>query len=310
MVLAVFVAAATVLACAPGPAPQVGTGFGAFLGSGAAGVQAISGFESFLGGREVTVGHTYLPGGTWAGIRGPGYILDPWTGWVTAESGRTLVLNVPMLAPNEEPVSDQEVSTMLEKGAAGDYDKNFRVLAERLVARGATETIIVLGWEMNGTTYTHRCGPNPGAWKAYWRSIVATMRSVPGQAFRFDFTPARGPEAIAWQRCYPGDDVVDIIGMDHYDMPPGDSFAEYIEGPYGLRAHAEFAAAHGKPISFPEWGLFRYGDRPQFVRAMHEWINSHNVVYQTISDYCPHGVYQCDQNPRSSEVYRELFGAG
>ena len=82
-----------------------------------------------------------------------------------------------------------------------------------MTALGVPDAIVVLGWEMNGTTYTHRCGPDPAAWKSYWTRIVRAMRSVPGQRFRFESTPNRGRDAIPWPRCYPGDEVVDIIGM-------------------------------------------------------------------------------------------------
>lgn len=171
------------------------------------------------------------------------------------------------------------------------------------------DTIVVLGWEMNGTTYTHRCGPDPEAWKKYWNRIVTTMRSVPGQKFRFDFTPSRGPDAIPWTKCYPGDDTVDIIGMDSYDQPTGMSFDQQVREPYGLQAHVDFAKAHGKPISYPEWGLFRNGDNPEYMRRMLDWIEEHKPLYNTLTDYCPHGVWQCGANPKSAHVYRStLFG--
>ncbi|WP_206184460.1 glycoside hydrolase family 26 protein [Thermoactinospora rubra] len=281
---------------------------GVFLGSDFRGVARVPGFEAWLG-REVTVGRTYLPGETWESLRGPGFILDPWTRWKSAKPGRVLAINVPMIAPNESGMSDFEVSVLLRAGAAGAFDLIFQDLATKLVAAGAGDSVIVIGWEMNGTTYSSRCAPNPPAWKEYWRRIVTSMRSVPGQSFRFDFTPNRGSDAIAWTACYPGDDVVDIIGMDVYDQAPGRSFSDYVNQPYGLRHHAEFAAAHGKPMSFPEWGLFRYGDRPEYVREMLDWIATHNVAYHSISDYCPHGVWQCPANSRSADVYRRLLRA-
>ena len=50
---------------------------------------------------------------------------------------------------------------------------------------------------------------------------------------------------------------------------------------------------------------------PQYVQGMHDWIASHDVVYQTITDYCPHGVWQCaGHNPKASARYRALFGTG
>ena len=280
---------------------------GAYLGVGQDGVDAVAGFERWLQ-TPVTVGRTYLPGHTWADVEGPDSILRPWSAWQSARPERLLVLNVPMLVPNEPPLDDRRVADLLRAGADGAFDRHFRALAERLVGHGAGDTIIVLGWEMNGTTYTSRCGPNPLAWKQYWRRIVAAMRGVDGQAFRFDFAPVRGAQAVAWPDCYPGDDVVDIIGMDSYDTGPGQTFADYLNQPYGLRAHARFAEAHGKPMSYPEWGLFDHGDNSAYVRAMHAWMTTHNVAYQTITDYCPHGVWRCSAHPASQHAFQQLFG--
>ncbi|HEX2316746.1 MAG TPA: glycosyl hydrolase [Thermomonospora sp.] len=305
-VVAALVAAAL---SAPGPArADDGVPLGAFLGSGAEGVARVAGFASWLG-RPVTVGHTYLPGETWEGVEGPPEIVGPWAAWRAADPRRMLVVNVPMFAANEAGLPDEGVAVLLWTAARGAFDRHFDRLARRLVEAGAPDAVIVPGWEMNGITYTHRCGPDPAAWKAYWRRIVTTMRAVPGARFRFDFAPSRGRDAIPWTACYPGDDVVDIIGSDSYDQPAGMSFAEFVDEPYGLAHHADFAHAHGKPLSFPEWGLFRNGDNPEYVRGMIEWFESHDVAYQTISDYCPHGVWRCAGNPRSSEVYRRMLGA-
>ncbi|WP_411080063.1 glycoside hydrolase family 26 protein [Streptomyces sp. cmx-18-6] len=292
---------------APGPQGSRGgstTAHGAYLDYGPDGVDRMAELSRWLGGAELRVGHTYLPGDLWVNIEGAPDFLDAWATWRKAEEDRMFVLNVPMLERNEERVPDAEVRRLLRSGAAGDYDQHFTRLAERLVDLGVPDTVIVLGWEMNGTTYTHRCGPDPASWKAYWQRIVTAMREVPGQEFRFDFTPSRGLDAVPWTACYPGDDVVDIIGMDSYDQPPGESFDDQINDPYGLQKHVDFAAERGKPISFPEWGLFRNGDNPEYMRRMLDWIDRHQPLYQTITDYCPHGVWQCRSNPRSTKVFR------
>lgn len=277
---------------------------GAFTSSGADGVQRIADLEKWLGGTSLTVGHTYLPGESWSNIEGEPELLQPWAKWKKAEADRLFVLNVPMQERNEQHISDEEVRSLLRSGAAGRFDSHFTELARRLVALGVPDTVIVLGWEMNGTTYTHRCGPDPASWKTYWNRVVKAMRAVPGQRFRFDFTPNRGQDAVGWTSCYPGDSVVDIIGMDSYDQPPGDSFYDQVEEPYGLQAQVDFAAAHGKPVSYPEWGLFRNGDNADYMRMMLQWITDHRPVYQTLTDYCPHGVWQCSDNPKSSKVFR------
>jgi hypothetical protein len=290
--------------------PVPGVPWGAFLGSGPEGVVQMAKMQHWLGGAPMRVGHTYLPGNHWSDIEGDTSLLASWARWWRAAPDRLFVLNVPMLDRNEHGVPDDEVAYLLERGAQGAYDDAFRTLAGRLVSLGVPETVIVLGWEMNGTTYTSRCAPNPDAWKEYWRRIVTVMRSVPGQRFRFDFAPNRGEDAIPWTECYPGDDVVDIVGMDSYDQPPGQSFEEQVNQPFGLKAHVEFAREHNKPTSYPEWGLFRNGDNPAYMRGMLRWIAEHPPEYHTITDYCPHGVWQCGQNPESSEVFRDMQFSG
>ncbi|MET8755782.1 glycosyl hydrolase [Streptomyces sp. NPDC004667] len=280
---------------------------GAYLDYGPRGVARIPYLSRWLGGKEIRVGHTYLPGDQWAGIEGNVPFLADWAEWRRAEDDRMFVLNVPMQARNEGRVPDWQVAQLIRAGAQGQYDRHFTKLAERLVALGVPDTVVVLGWEMNGTTYTHRCGPDPENWKAYWKRVVNAMRAVPGQRFKFDFAPNRGTDAIGWTKCYPGDDVVDVIGMDSYDQGPGRTFEDQVTQPYGLQAHVDFAKAHGKEVSYPEWGLFRNGDNPEYVRRMLKWIEQHKPLYHTITDYCPHGVWQCKQNPQSSRVFREAL---
>ncbi|MEU6478865.1 glycosyl hydrolase [Streptomyces sp. NPDC047017] len=283
--------------------------FGAFLESDGRGVARMAQLSTWLGGAELRVGHTYLPGGSWRDIEGDPGFLDVWARWRQAAPDRMLVLNVPLQERNEDHLSDNAVRLLLRRGAAGEFDGHFRALARRLVGLRVPDTVIVLGWEMNGTTYTHRCGPDPEAWRAYWRRIVTAMRSVPGQRFRFDFAPSRGRDAVPWPQCYPGDDVVDIVGMDSYDQPAGLTFDQQVKEPYGLQAHVDFAKAHGKPVSYPEWGLFRNGDNAEYMRRMLAWIDEHKPLYNTLTDYCPHGVWQCAANPAAARVYRSvLFG--
>ncbi|MFE6501308.1 glycoside hydrolase family 26 protein [Kitasatospora sp. NPDC057738] len=281
--------------------------FGAFVGSWDDYIPQIGRYAQWLGDANMQVGHTYLAGNGWSDIEGEPMVLGLWSQWRQADPSRLLVLGVPMLVPSEAKVPDGEVADLLAQGARGDFDGHFLKLARRLVALGGADTVLTLGWEMNGTTYTHRCKPDPAAWKTYWRRIVRVMRSVPGQRFRFDFAPSRGLDAVPWTKCYPGDDVVDIIGMDNYDQPAGGTFDDYVREPYGLQDQVEFAAKRGKPVSYPEWGLFRNGDNPEFVQRMVDWIRTHDTAYQTVTDYCPHGFFQCERNPRSAATFKQLM---
>jgi hypothetical protein len=304
--------AGTPVPVTPSGTPEVSEqlpAIGAYLHYGPRGVARIAELSDWLGGSDLRVAHTYLPGDRWSNIEGlPGF-LDSWAEWRRDKDDRMFVLNVPMMERNEEGVSDAEVRALLRRAAAGQFDHHYRRLAERLVELKIPDTVIVLGWEMNGITYTHRCGPDPESWKKYWNRIVTTMRAVPGQKFKFDWTPNRGRDAIPWTQCYPGDDTVDIIGMDSYDQPRGITFDEQVKEPYGLQAHVDFAKEHKKPISYAEWGLFRNGDNPEYMRRMLAWMDEHKPLYNTLTDYCPHGVWQCASNPKAAQVYRSmLFG--
>jgi hypothetical protein len=305
-VLLLLVSACTGRAPEPAPASAYGA-YGAYVGYEPADVERLGALGAWVGGPAPRVGHVYLPGDRWANIEGaPGY-LESWAAWRRADPRRMFVLNVPMLERTEAHLSDRAVRDQLRRGANGDYDDHFRALAQRLTALGVPDTIVVLGWEMNGTTYTHRCGPDPAAWKAYWTRIARAMRSVPGQRLRFEFAPNRGRDAIPWPRCYPGDGVVDIVGMDAYDAPRGLRFTDQVTEPYGLRAHVRFARAHGKPFSYQEWGLYENGDDPAYMRGMLTWFARQRPLYQAITDYCPHGVWGCRAHPKSSAVYRSLM---
>ncbi|MFG2721143.1 glycoside hydrolase family 26 protein [Streptomyces sp. NPDC048416] len=288
-----------------GPTPPAArTAAGVFTGSGSDGIGKLAAVEKWRGHGQLRAGHTYLPGDTWSGIEGPAQLLAPWARWRHERADRVFVLNVPMLSRNEDGLPDAEVRDLLRQGALGAFDDHFTTLAEHLVSRRLHDTIVVLGWEMNGVTYAHRCAPDPAAWRVYWRRVVSAMRSVAGQRFRFDFAPDRGRDAVPWTECYPGDAFVDILGMDSYDQPAGMSFREQVEEPYGLRAQVDFAARHGKPVSYPEWGLFRNGDDARYVRGMTAWFRRYRPVYQTLTDYCPHGVWECPGHPDAARVYR------
>lgn len=290
----------------PVPPPNRPPAFGAYLGYDSVG--RIGGLDKWVGAATPQVGRAYLAGDRWSSIEGAHGDLENWAEWRRARAERMFVLNVPMLERNEAHLPDSVVREELRKGARGAYDEHFRVLARRLVGLGVADAVLVVGWEMNGITYTHRCGPDPAAWKQYWTRIVRVMRGVDGQRFRFEFTPNRGRDAVPWTECYPGDTYVDVIGMDAYDQPEGMPFEEQVEEPYGLADHVRFARAHRKPVSYPEWGLFRNGDNPAYMRGMLRWFARYRPLYQTISDYCPHGVWRCRENPRSSDVYRKLVG--
>jgi len=216
---------------------------------------------------------------------------DPWSMKCWKGGGiKAITYSLPMLPENG--------SATLAEGAAGKFDHVFANFANTLVANGYPNAVIRIGWEFNGDWYAWAAGKDPQSWITYWRRIVTAMRAAPGSNFKFDWCPGNGWTAFRAEDAYPGDAYVDIIGLDEYNATwnanattPALRWKEQVEQRHGLKWHADFAAAHGKPISFPEWGTgtrhdgHGSGDDPLFIEQMAEWIASHNVAYHNYWDY-------------------------
>jgi len=195
----------------------------------------------------------------------------------------------------------EATSSTLVAAAAGGYNSRFYGLGELLVKDGLSNTIIGLGREMNGKWYEwseHRAPPSePDAYIRAWRQIVTTMRSVPGQHFKFLWTvyPTGTSAAESW----PGSAYVDYIGTDIFDWHGGlnETYPHTAHGapdhekkwqqiltaePGGLNWTAAFSRATGKPIIIPEWGLdfhtFGGQDDPLFITNMMAWMKARGAI--------------------------------
>jgi len=212
-------------------------------------------------------------------------------GWMKAVPGRRLVISQPMV-PDDVPADWRQL------GAEGAYDAYAKQFARNLVALGLGSSVIRLGWEANLQSDTETAlGTTPAdwhAWAQYWANIVKSMRSVAGAHFIFDWTVNQGTEPVPLADWYPGNDVVDVIGIDAYDsgiydssLSPQQRWQQLSSEPDGLDAVAAFAKAHDKPLSLPEWGLVPpgpeggAGDDPTYVQGLANWVKSHDVMYES-----------------------------
>ena len=261
-------------------------------------------------GAEVRWTLDFLPSATWTDIESPSW----WTSRWSPSPFRT-IYSIPLL-PNS--------GGTLAEGASGTYNDHFARLGRALVAGGEADAILRLGWEVNGSWYRWSAGSDPAAFAAYWRQVVTTLRAVPGQAFRFDWSPVLGQGAVAPDRAYPGDAYVDYIGLDVYDQDwfpgwsdPVQRWQNLLTQPYGLRWHRDFAVAHGKQMTFPEWGLVIRtdghggGDDPYFISSMHDWIASSPVAYANYFEFdAPDGAHRLmtGRFPLAAARFRQLFG--
>ena len=265
----------------------------------------------------------FMPKEGWNKIEGEAWQLGVWSKWRTLAPGRRLILSVPMLVgpwdrsgPKAGPRAGEPV--LLAKGAAGEYDAHFAALGRNLVKWGLADTIVRLGWEFNGGWYTYRAETEAEArdFAAFFRRAVVAMRAAEGQRFLFCWNPAMEPH---WnydiEAAWPGDDAVDIIGLDIYDqswMPetypiPQDAAPEERlarqtrawerktanEKAFGLPWWPAFARRHGgKPLAICEWGVciredgHGGGDDPLFIDRMADFIldPANNVLFHCYFD--------------------------
>jgi hypothetical protein len=254
-------------------------------------------------GTSPTVATVYLNGSNgWANMDGAGgslnYLVNEYRG-----SAYTLSVGVPIIPTSS---SGAAVGT-LAQGASGAFNSYFVTLAQTLVAGGQSNAYLRLGWEFDGNWMSWQA-TTPSAeasFAAYFQQIVTAMRSVPGEQFRFVWNPDAGAftqSGYSVAAAYPGDAYVDVIGLDAYDqswaVPQTPTNAWSSTTLPSLVAAEQFASAHGKPLSFPEWGVairsdgHGLGDDPYYINQMVSWMEngSNDVAYESYFDDNSGGV--------------------
>jgi hypothetical protein len=87
------------------------------------------------------------------------------------------------------------------------------------------------------------------------------------------FTPASGKNALDW---YPGDDVVDMVAPDPYNLNPAKYYALNQADIVGAVQAYEFAKTHGKRFGIAEWGCndTTASNRVKFILDGTAWAKS------------------------------------
>lgn len=203
----------------------------------------------------------------------------------------------------------------LAKIAAGEHDADF-VDAAVTIAAAQPDGVIRIGWEMNGDWY-------PWASKGVEKDYIAAFRRVRGifhsasRRFTFAWTPNAGAMAGSPDLAYPGDDVVDTVGLDIYDAPspltPAAAWEAAYSGPFGLAWLEEFSRRHRKPMHLGEWGvgLLNGPDNPLFIEKMHGWLRDHarSIAFHVYFDVSTSNL-ESGRFPNSRKRFYELFAVG
>lgn len=293
----------------PAPAPVPSNNLGVYRGAANP-----AGVEQFAAWVPATVAYAedFLAGNDWGIIESPDWWLQAWQG-----KGYQMTFGVPIIP---------DTGGSLAEGATGAYNGHFTKLGQKLVQYGRGDSILRLGWEFTGGWYRWAVqSPADAAnFVAYWRHMVTSLRNVAPQ-LKFDWNPIWGWLGWDLTLAYPGDNYVDYIGLDVYDQSwipnytdPVARWNDFLNAPYGGKWHRDFAAAHGKPMSFPEWGLairddgHGGGDAPYFIEQMHSWISQNNVGYHVYFEFdAPDGKHRLmtGQFPNGAAKFRQLFAA-
>jgi Glycosyl hydrolase family 26 len=272
---------------------------------------------------SVTCLSTFLSGApNWSAWERP-WVEDPTYGygpWVAqAPQSRQLVLEVDLI-----PDSLENVNNPLgweESCAAGAFNAHASALGASLVAAGLQNSVLRLGAEMNGIWEADFIGTTnveQKLWATCFANEVTALRQTPGEHFLIDWNVNACKGDYSYANFYPGNAYVDILGLDLYDVAceiPNTkvTFRQLSDEQLGLKYFESFASAHGKPMSFPEWGLSTIpaGDDPAYVNGIGATVTRGNFSFETYFDAGGLGknLPLTGKTPKSLVAFRKWFGA-
>jgi beta-mannanase len=250
-------------------------------------------------------------------IDAPQYGLTSWV--AQAPQTRQLVIAVSLI-----PASLSNINNPLsweQSCASGDYDSYATQLGTNLVAAGLQNSVIRLGDEMNGPweeDYVGSTTQEQNLWASCFANEVTAMRAAAGSNFLFDWDINACTQSIPYANYYPGNAYVDILGLDLYDQgcdQPNTalSFSQLANEPYGLTSFEAFAAAQGKPMSLPEWGLASSpaGDDPAYIDGIANTVAHGDFAFQAYFEVTGGGnnMPLSSSSPLSNAAYQRTFGS-
>jgi Glycosyl hydrolase family 26 len=183
-------------------------------------------------------------------------------------------------------------TTTLANVAAGVDDANYRTLANTILAARPSDTIIFIRplWEFNisGEFAWFSVG-NEAAYIAAFRRITQIFLNI-STKFRFEWCPSFSGLTYDLSLSYPGDQFVDVIGMDCYveaaidGTGAGGLFNKFV-APFGLNFLTSFARTHGKAVAIGEWGM-NYDNAQLYTSGFAEFLRDQTkLAYQNYFDF-------------------------
>jgi hypothetical protein len=138
---------------------------------------------------------------------------DGSVGWIMgvfSKVNRRVLWSVPLI-PKGANLAD---------AAKGLYNDHYLEAAQRLAKWRPDEPVLYIrtGWEFNGSWFPCSAVSHSQDFIGAWRQFVDTYRSV-SKRFLFDWCPSGCDHfPMNAEDAYPGDEYVDVIGLDVYDQ--------------------------------------------------------------------------------------------
>jgi hypothetical protein len=217
--------------------------------------------------------------------------------------------------------------------AAGQFDATFRQFGSLLTAAGAGRSIVRIGWEANIGSSSHPWGIDSTGdianYKKCFQRIVSSLKSTaPG--IKIEWTNAKkGSLSVSVMDTYPGDSLVDVIGVHYYDNRPKMNSeanwnamynATHNGGPMGIGQWLKAAQSRGKKLAVPEWGIWAVkgesstqADDPVYIDSMHRFFraNGSAIAYENYYNCRDvHQIYPSNIFPKASSRYKALWASG
>ncbi|GAB49731.1 glycosyl hydrolase [Mobilicoccus pelagius] len=242
-------------------------------------------------------------------------LLDSW--WLTDNSippGFEGTLNVAL------PLFPGDGS--MERAASGADNAQWEKMG-RLIASKYPTAYVRPGWEMNIVDWPWRATEeNVEQYKQAFRHASTSLKKG-GPHLRIVFNPneGKGNSLADATLAYPGDDVVDVVGIDAYDWSPpyddGRGWQKHLTQPGGWDFWGEFARSHGKMFAVPEWGVIpgsssSGGDNPAYITHVMGWMKA-NADIMTFDSYFDEREDYCrcslTQNPQARRAYLDQLAS-
>ena len=186
----------------------------------------------------------------------------------------------------------------------GDYRSHWEGFARALTAAGIDDPTLDLGSGEPGAV------SEPEAFAGCYRQVAAAVRGVLPRA-RMQWTVDRGVAATTdpatLTAAWPGDGVVDIVGIDALDT--GDNWSKTVNGVGGLNWWGDFAAERRARIALSGWGpapgSAASAENASYVQNMHDWLA--RMAARGLLAYDLYAEPSEAATGTAARVYRALF---